>query len=171
MYFAWTIEGYDDKQVKNDPHYVKILMRMAGRKNGVIYDKILDYHECTQEDLKNFAPPTLDSERVLESILSDPNRALFCFDWDQLSEEMKVWGVSQYDDFQFIDFDLTPCQYNHTVSGKNDDVIAKECIQDFEAQKEYLGNLRAYVYMTEQVLAINKFGAETIERRSRFYQQ
>ena len=57
-------------------------MRMAGRKKGVRYDKILEYHECTDQDFQKFAPPTLDSESVLAAILDDPKRALFCFDWD-----------------------------------------------------------------------------------------
>ena len=36
---------------------------------------------------------------------------------------------------------------------------------------DYLGNLRAYVYMTEQVFALNQYGENTISHRSRFYQQ
>ena len=36
---------------------------------------------------------------------------------------------------------------------------------------EYLGNMRAYVYVSEQIVQLNKFGDDTILRRSRFYQQ
>ena len=32
--FAWAIEGYNDKELKNDPRYVKTLVRLSGRKNG-----------------------------------------------------------------------------------------------------------------------------------------
>ena len=56
--FAWTIEGYGDKELKNDPRYVKPLMRMAGRKEGKIMETILDWHMCTEEDFEDFAPPT-----------------------------------------------------------------------------------------------------------------
>ena len=34
MRFAWTFEGYDYKELKNDPRYVKQLVRMSGRNNG-----------------------------------------------------------------------------------------------------------------------------------------
>ena len=61
MRFAWTIEGYSDKELKNDPRYVKFLMRMSGRHDGKSHETILDYHICSEEDLKEFAPPTLDA--------------------------------------------------------------------------------------------------------------
>ena len=32
--FAWAIEGYTDKELKNDPRYVKTIMRLSGRKDG-----------------------------------------------------------------------------------------------------------------------------------------
>ena len=67
---------------------------MAGRKNGETHDIILPYHECTEEDFEHFAPPTLDSERVLNSILSDPKRGLFCLNWDELADTLEIWGVS-----------------------------------------------------------------------------
>ena len=34
MRFALTIEGYNDKEFKNDPRFVKFVMRVAGRKNS-----------------------------------------------------------------------------------------------------------------------------------------
>ena len=34
MRFAWSIEHYTNKKLLNDPRYVKILMRMSGRRNG-----------------------------------------------------------------------------------------------------------------------------------------
>ena len=36
---------------------------------------------------------------------------------------------------------------------------------------DYLGNIRAYIYMTEQLFVLNEFGERTIKHRSRFYQQ
>ena len=169
--FTWTIEGYVDKELKNDPRFVKFLMRAGGRQKSEIYEKILDYHVCTEEDFKEFAQPTLDSERVLISILNDPKRGLLCFDWEQLSETLEIWGVSQYNDFQFIDFAVVPCQYNHTNFLEADDEIADECIWNRTQQMEYLGNLRAYVYMSEKVFQLNQYGENTFSYRSRFYQQ
>ena len=59
--FAWTFEGYVDKELKNDPRYVKLLMRLAGRAEGKSHETILDYHLCQEQDFKDFAPPTLEA--------------------------------------------------------------------------------------------------------------
>ena len=130
MRFAWTFEGYSDKKLKNDPRYVKQLVRMSGRAEGKSVETILDYHTCTWDDLKHFAPPTLDSGRVLDSIMSNEERSLFCFDWEKLADTLEIFGISQYDDFRFVDIELLPCQYNHTFTGRNDSIIPEECIWD-----------------------------------------
>ena len=130
MRFAWTFEGYSDKELKNDPRYVKQLVRMSGRTAGKSEEIILSFHVCTEEDLKYFAPPTADAGRVLNSIMADPKRALFCFDWDKLADTIEIWGVSSYDDFRYVDIELVPCQYNHTFAGWRDDVIPEECTWD-----------------------------------------
>ena len=109
MRFAWSIEHYTNKKLLNDPRYVKILMRMSGRRNGELQETILDYHLCTDEDFESFAPPTLDASRVLNSIQNDPERGLYCFDWDKLGDTIEIWGISQYEDFLYIDFELLPC--------------------------------------------------------------
>ena len=107
--FAWTIEGYSDRELKDDPRYVKFLMRIAGRTDGKIFEQILDFHKCTDDDFKGFAPPTPDAARTLKKIQDDPKRALFCIDWDKLGDEMDIYGVSHYTDFRFIDMELVPC--------------------------------------------------------------
>ena len=82
---------------------------MSGRNQGKLHEEILDYHECSWEDFKNWPEPTFDSRRVLNSIMSDPKRGLFCFDWEKLAETLEIWGVSEYNDFRFIDLELLPC--------------------------------------------------------------
>ena len=59
--FAFNVEGYLDNQVKDDPTYVKYLVRMYGKKDGVPYQKILNYHKCTPDELKAFKEPTRDT--------------------------------------------------------------------------------------------------------------
>ena len=61
IHFAWTFEGFNDKELKNDPRYVKQLVRMAGRKDGKIIETLLPYHMCTEEDFEHFAPPADDA--------------------------------------------------------------------------------------------------------------
>ena len=94
MRFAWTWEGYSDKKLRNDPRYVKQMVRLSGRSNGKLIETMLDYHLCTWEDFETFDPPTLDAERVLNKIMDDPERGLYCFDWDKLGETLEIWGVS-----------------------------------------------------------------------------
>ena len=60
---------------------------------------MIDYHICTEEDFADFPPPTYDAERMLQSILSDQKRGLYCVDWEELAEDLSIWGVSQYNDF------------------------------------------------------------------------
>ena len=52
--FAFIVEGYQDEKVKDDPAYVKYLVRMFGKRDGVRYEKLLDYHKCSKEELDNF---------------------------------------------------------------------------------------------------------------------
>mmetsp|Transcript_31913 Transcript_31913/g.39629 ORF Transcript_31913/g.39629 Transcript_31913/m.39629 type:complete len:121 (-) Transcript_31913:819-1181(-) len=55
--FAFGIEGFLDKELKNDPRYVKTLFRLWGKREGQAYEKILPFHKCTAEDFDQFAPP------------------------------------------------------------------------------------------------------------------
>ena len=54
---AFGIEGFLDKELKDDPRYVKNLVRFWGKKDGVEYEKLLPFHKCTEEDFEQFAPP------------------------------------------------------------------------------------------------------------------
>ena len=84
--FAWAIEGYNDKELKNDPRYVKIFTRLSGRKGGKNFETVLDHHLCTEEDMKDFPEPNIDSQRALNSIMTNEKRGLYCFDWDKIGE-------------------------------------------------------------------------------------
>ena len=49
--FAFTVESYlDPIQQKNDPRYVKYIVREYGRINGKRYQRVLSYHNCTDEE-------------------------------------------------------------------------------------------------------------------------
>ena len=48
---AFTVESYlSPKKQKRDPRFVKYLFRLYGKRNGVYYDKVLTYHNCTEAD-------------------------------------------------------------------------------------------------------------------------
>ena len=47
---AFSVEGYLDSENKNDPSYVKWIVRIYGKANGKEYEKLLPYYKCTEED-------------------------------------------------------------------------------------------------------------------------
>ena len=56
--FAFTVEGYLDSEVKDDPAYVKYIVRVVGRKGGEWYERHIPYHKCEESDWEEFAPPS-----------------------------------------------------------------------------------------------------------------
>ena len=63
---AFTVESYmSPKKQKSDPRYVKYLFRLYGKKKGKEYEKILSYHDCTEEDYKEFYPVKKQSVKTL----------------------------------------------------------------------------------------------------------
>lgn len=63
---AFGVFGYLDGELKNDPRYVKWIIRHRGTKNGVNFEKILPYHKCDYNDFKEFYPLNPDSRELLE---------------------------------------------------------------------------------------------------------
>ena len=53
---AFTVEGYYDGKRKDDPRFVKFLIRLYGQKEGKSYERLVEYHECTKEDFDSFDP-------------------------------------------------------------------------------------------------------------------
>ena len=78
---AVTVEGYLDKVNKFDPRYVKLIVRSFGKNQGVNYEQVLDYHNCTEEDFQQFNPIHHSSENQFKAIKDDPDRGLICFDY------------------------------------------------------------------------------------------
>ena len=59
-----------------------------------------------------------------------------------------------------------PCNYVHTELGYTEDTVHEECNPDLAAQKEYLGTYNAITYYNHEVINVEKFGEESIERFS-----
>ena len=47
---AWAFRGYSDKEIKNDPAYVKQVVRYIEIKNFVRTERIMPFHLCTEDD-------------------------------------------------------------------------------------------------------------------------
>lgn len=106
----------------------------------------------------------------MDKILKDPKRGLYCFDWDKIGEDLAISGISAYDNFFYIELNITPCQYLHTWWG-SPDTIHEDCIRDKEQQVAYVGNMRAMVYMSEQIFQLSEYGENIIQKRSRIHEQ
>ena len=124
---------------------------MWGKKSGVAFEKILPYHRCTQADLAEFAPPTPEAVGMLESMNRSQTRGIFCLDWTKLGDIVEIWSVEDDENYQRFDFAILPCNYVHWEFGDVGDSVAAGCIADLEKQQNYLGNMKAIIYMSEQV--------------------
>lgn len=113
---AFSVEGYHSRERKSDPRYVKYLIRIVGRKNGELYERVLPYHECTDADWATFPPASKASKDSFETIKSDPKRGMFCIDWGENANEeddIVLYGNENNDEYQRIEFMLNPCNYVH----------------------------------------------------------
>ena len=86
---AFTFESSKFKRL-NDPRYVKTLVRLNEYKDGeYVSDKLLDYHECTDDDMKEFYPIQESSKSVFKNIHESDDRGFYCIDW---TEELVING-------------------------------------------------------------------------------
>ena len=102
-------------------------------------------------------------------MVNDPNRSLFCVDWEGQSDDIKIWGEDHHTNYRYIDIVLVPCNYIHTEVGWTEDKITPECLSDREKAEDYLKNIRAYLLISEQRFQQNGFEEETIMEQSRFH--
>ena len=141
-----------DNETKDDPRYVKGLARIIYKRNGVSGETIVPYHDCTAEELDEFAPPIQDSAGLFEVFRTSPTRHLSCLDWEKFGDKLAIWGTENDEiSYQRFDFVLLPCNYVHAEFGPTDDFIADECIADRDAQMAYLGNMQMMFLTTEEV--------------------
>ena len=111
---AFSVEGFLDKENKNDPRYVKWYVRIVNTDDGKRSEKLLPYRLCTEDDYAEFNPVATKSALALRDIREDPKRGLYCIDW---TEDMYIMGESTNPDYQKIEFLFSPCNYIHWVDG------------------------------------------------------
>ena len=59
---AFSVEGYLDSKIKDDPRYVKLLARIFYKTDGREHEKVLALHKCTNEDWSEFDEPAKGME-------------------------------------------------------------------------------------------------------------
>ena len=90
--FAFAIEGWNDRELKDDPRYAKVIVRQFGRLDGEKYERILPHRRCEPTDFDKFDPPAEEAVKMLEWYKTDPNRNLLCIDWDELGDNIEIFG-------------------------------------------------------------------------------
>ena len=89
--FAFTIENYIDRRARDDPAYVKYIVRLYTETDGVKSERLLSYHKCNDNDWKKFAPAKKSSKSKFEQIRDDPDRGFKCIDWPD-DEDLVIYG-------------------------------------------------------------------------------
>ena len=51
---AFTLEEYFTHEAKLDPRYIKTIVRLDGKKEGKFFEKMLDFHKCSEDELEKF---------------------------------------------------------------------------------------------------------------------
>ena len=51
---AFSIEGYLDNEIRDDPRYVKYIVRIYGKREDIEYQEMIPFHKCTEEDWQQF---------------------------------------------------------------------------------------------------------------------
>ena len=128
---AFSVEGYLDRENKNDPRYVKWFVRTVSITDGVQSEKVLPYHECTEKDYAEFSPIASKSAPALKEIRENPKRGLYCLDW---SEDLYIFGEENNPEYQRIELLMVPCNYLHQKWGYTEDSVSNECISDPQKQ-------------------------------------
>ena len=57
---------------------------MYGFKDGVQFEKLLDYHVCTDEDYAEFNQISEGSLKFYNEIRDDEKRGFLCLNWDDV---------------------------------------------------------------------------------------
>mgnify|MGYP000520963955 FL=1 len=75
---------------------------------------------------------------------------------------MYIGGDFSSNDYQSLDFILTPCNYIHNEMSAYGDTVAPECIADLDAQLEYMGPLDIVIFMNSERFDQQVYGKDSI---------
>ena len=162
FHIAFSVESYFDRSMKDNPKYVKYLVRTYGRKNGVEFEHILPTHKCEEADWALFPPADKGSFDAIEEIKKDESRGMYCL---EPSADIEIYGHEKNENYQRLEIVMLPCNYVHTHLGYEGDSVHPECDADLEEQIKYLGPLDVMLYYTEDKLEARGFGDDSIKRR------
>lgn len=168
---AFSVRGYNTQELKDDPRYVKYLIRMFGKKDGKEFERLLPYHKCTDEDWKEFTPPSKAFSDSFSAIKNGDVDGMYCLDWTDDVEPILIYGNEKNDEYQRVELVLVPCNYVHTRLGYDGDSVTEECLADKDKMIEYLGPIEFLMYFTQETFIQKVFDEQTIQKNSMFFNQ
>ena len=77
---AFSVEGFLDREIKDDHRYVKYIVRIFGKRNNVEYQEMIPFHKCTDDDWDKFHEPAKGQEDQISPIKTNPKRGMYCTD-------------------------------------------------------------------------------------------
>ena len=90
---AFSVRGFGNRELKDDPRYVKYLVRMYGKKEGKDFERILPYHKCEKSDWDKFPPPGSAYSDSFSQIKNGEIDGMYCLDWeDDDAEDKLIYG-------------------------------------------------------------------------------
>ena len=128
---AFSLEDYLTSKLKADERYIKFFVRATGKKDGVPTQRSLPFHRCTDADLGGFLPVEPTSVELLTAITTDPDRGLFCIEWDK--SEVNLHGNENKKNYEILEIMVLPCNMRQTHLGATEDNISDDCIADLDA--------------------------------------
>ena len=112
-----------------DPRYTKFLVLVQSYRGAEDEIVPIDYHKCSETELRQLAKPTKDTEPMLEALIDSEDRSLFCIDWDDYGDKLALYGSPQSQNYATISIILAPC--NFMFPGLEDFYpISDECIRN-----------------------------------------
>ena len=129
---AFTLESYFTGESFDDPRFVKWAASIVVSVDGVFEPREVPIFPCRDEDYAKFYPLDERSSPKLEQTLRDPNRELYCIDWEEANVEL--YGLESTGNFAFLQIAAVPCnqKLTHHMIGGLEDRIDKDCVWDLE---------------------------------------
>ena len=90
-----------------DPSYIQWWPVIRTQKDGRRNDRPLNFHKCTEQDIKSFYPPSKSYLQEIEAAWS--RNHFFCLDDNQ---NITIYGTDATDHSR-LDLNLMPCAFNN----------------------------------------------------------
>ena len=129
---AVSFQGYLEQDHKDDPRYVKWMVRLFGNQDYKRFERHVPFHICTDEDYDQFFPITPSQEGQMKRFREGGSAKMICIDWDDEEVPFDNYGLYSDPNWQRLEYVMLPCNYVHKQAGDIGDFVAEECETDPE---------------------------------------